>query len=85
MDSLTDCSIAQLCAAAPGWHARYGEGSQTLHRAVALWALLDWADGTRRIVGIAPDERGHLSCHAEEVPGFQRYLYLPPGSSHPPH
>ena len=36
-------------------------------------------------VGIAPDEHGQGTCHAEEVPGFQRYLYLSPGSTYPPH
>jgi hypothetical protein len=84
VDALAGCSIAQLCPAGPGWHARYRQGSHTVHRAVALWALVDAGDGIRRIVGIAPDEQGELSCHAEEVAGFERYVYLSPGTIHPP-
>jgi len=84
VDGLAECAIAQLCPAAAGWHARYRDGSHTLHRAVAMWALLDARSGERRIVGIAPDEQGQLSCHAEEAPGFERYVYLSVGMTQPP-
>lgn len=81
MNGLIDCSIQQLIPASAGWNARYRLGNQTLHRPVALWALLDAQDGARRIVGIAPDDGGELSCHAEEAEGFERYVYLPPATT----
>jgi hypothetical protein len=84
VDGLAECAIAQLCPAAPGWHASYRDGSHTLHRAVAVWALLDGGDGERRIVGIAPDAQGQLSCHAEEVAGFAGYVYLSVGMTQLP-
>ncbi len=75
MDLLADCSIVQLVAAGPGWHARYREGGRTNLHAVAVWALVENEAG-RRIVGLAPDEKGTMGAHAEELPGFDGYVFV---------
>jgi hypothetical protein len=81
MDDLSACSIVQLITAGPGWYARYRAPGRSTVAAVALWALIETDAGVRRIVGVAPDEDGSLSCHAEEAPGFERYVYRAPGSA----
>ena len=75
MDTLAECSITHLVPAAPGWHAQYHDGSRTNLAAVALWALVSSDAGGRRIVGIAPGPAG-MSCHAEEAPNFDRYVFV---------
>lgn len=80
---LQDCSVLQLVAAGPGWHAQYCEGNRTNLSAVALWALVE-SDSGRRIVGIAPGVDGSMACHAEEVDNFDRYVYVSPSTTQIP-
>lgn len=77
--SLTQCTVLQMVAAAPGWHARYTDGSRTNLCAVALWALVEDDSGTgKRIVGIAPGGDGGMSGHAEEMDKFDGYVFVSP-------
>lgn len=73
--ALQECSVLQLVAAAPGWHAQYHDGSRTNLTAVALWALVE-AGSARRIVGIGPDVDGTMGRHAEEFANFDRYVFV---------
>lgn len=82
--ALSHCSVLQLVAAAPGWHARYVDGGNRNLRAVALWALVDAQGLGRRIVGIAPDGEGTMTAHAEEADGFDRYVFISPSTTSVP-
>jgi hypothetical protein len=81
--ALPECSVLQLVAAGPGWHAQYREGSRTNLTAVALWALVETGEG-RRIVGIGPGGDGRMTCHAEEIANFDRYVFVSAGSTQIP-
>lgn len=83
MDLLADCSIVQLVAAGPGWHARYRDGGRTNLHAVAVWALVEGEAG-RQIVGLAPDGNGTMDSHAEELDGFDGYVFVSPSTTQVP-
>jgi hypothetical protein len=83
-ETLAQSEIVQLVPAGPGWHAQYQDGPSTILHAVAMWAIVETPESARRIVGIAPDDRGTLSCHAEEAKNFQRYVYVAPGTTQLP-
>jgi hypothetical protein len=84
VETLGQCEIVQLVAAGPGWHAQYQDGPSTILNAVAVWAVVQTPTDDRRIVGIAPGDDGAMSCHAEEADGFQRYVYVAPGTTQLP-
>ncbi|WP_433286554.1 hypothetical protein ACQPZQ_30715 [Pseudonocardia sp. CA-142604] len=46
--------IVQIIPAAPGWWVEHIEESRSFFSAVALWALVEDAEGKRSVIGVDP-------------------------------